>query len=364
MHLHIGVAKSGTTYLQRILFDNRAMLEEHGVLYPGANRADHFLASMDLRGSGFQGHVYPKAEGVWQRLVDEVDRFRGVSLISHETLARTPKELIAKAVSAFDTDDVRVVVTARDLARQVPAVWQERVKNRNEERYGDFLSNVFRSEQGRRRKGGFWIAQDLGGLTRRWMSELGEDRLTVVTVPRPGADRMELWRRFTAAVGLPDLAYVFDQTGSNPSLGVVESEFLRRLNAQVAALEWPQYEARVKHRFAERTLVNFSSGARLTIPREYHDDIDEVSNEMIDSVRQSGCRVVGDLEDLRPDLSGPVGPTPDEVEDSALLDLALGLVGEFASRPLMRAAQAPPPRWPLASRVKARVRDIVAGRPR
>ena len=41
---------------------------------------------------------------------------------------------------------------------------------------------------------------------------------------------------------------------------------MRRLNPAVAELSWPEYESRVKKRFAEKTLVTFSNSGRLKVP--------------------------------------------------------------------------------------------------
>ena len=131
--LHVGLAKTGTTYLQRILHSNRDLLRRNGVLYPGTRRADHFKASLDLRGTNYLGHTYPDAAGAWRRLVDEVNAVRGLRAdLPRDPRAHAPTCRIEQAVKDFDTDDVRVVVTARDLARQVPAIWQERLKNRSD----------------------------------------------------------------------------------------------------------------------------------------------------------------------------------------------------------------------------------------
>jgi hypothetical protein len=360
VHLHVGVAKSGTTYLQGILFDNKALLAENGVLYPGTRRGDHFLASMDLRESGFAGHDYPRAQGMWRRLVDEANAFAGATVISHETLARTPRNLVRTAVDAFDSDDVRVVVTARDLARQIPAVWQEGVKNRLEGGYRDFLDGILRSEQGRERVGGFWQPQYLPGVVERWADVVGADNVTVVTVPPPGADKQELWNRFSLALGLPPLTYVFPESGGNPSLGVVESELLRRLNGKLPDIGWPEYEARIKKRFAERTLVTFSGSARLQVPDDYRDEVAAVGVEIVEALAASGCRVVGDLEELRPQFGEGGAQNPDDVAEDVLLDLALGLVGHYASRPGPRPMHGQSLARRAARRLPPRVRERIA----
>lgn len=336
MYLHVGVAKTGTTYLQRLLFANRDLLKQNGVIYPGSKPAAHFLASMDLRESGFKGHHYPGAEGMWERLTAEANAFPGIAVFSHETLARARKRRIQQAIAAFNTDDVQIVLTTRDLARQLPAMWQEQVKNRNEQTYDDFLAEVFAAadagDKAKRVK--FWRPQDLIGLTKRWAEIVGADKVTLVTVPPPGAEPQELWRRFAAATELPDVRYDFELEQHNASLGVVEAELLRRLNSRLPAdLDWPQYETRIKRRFAEHTLAPAEPGPRLAVPEKWHDQVAEISAKTIDYLRGSGCRVVGDLEDLRSDPAAPEGVLPDEVSDAEVLDLALRILGTFAARP-------------------------------
>jgi hypothetical protein len=331
--LHVGLAKTGTTYLQRILDSNRELMRRNGVLYPGKRRADHFKAVLDLRGTTFQGHTYAGSAGAWQRLVGEVDRYDGAAVISHETMARVRRPLIDETVAGFATDDVRVVMTARDLARQVPAIWQERLKNRSVETYSHFLESVFASEHGRNKRGLFWEVQDLIGLTKRWGAVVGSDNVTIVTVPASGGDPRELWRRFARALELPDLPYDLVVQSRNASLGVVEAELLRLLNPRLPELTWPEYEYRIKHRFAELNLASYQTAGRLTVPKEWHDDVQRISEKVIAFLEQSGCRVIGDLTDLTPQLREPFTDASAGVDDAVVLDLALRVLGRYAAQP-------------------------------
>lgn len=339
------MAKSGTTYLQRILFDNRALLKQNGVLYPGSHRTAHFMAVLDLRREKFHGHSYPRAEGAWSRTVEAANAFPGTTLFSHERLARCHQEAIERAVSSFDTDDVRVVITARDLARQIPAVWQERLKNRNEESYSSFLDSVFRTPEGRPRYDNFWWPQNLTDLVGRWAKVVGTDRTTLVTVPQTGGDPQELWRRFAQAVELPAADYDLEVRFGNPSLGVVESEMLRRLNPKLRDLPWPDYEAFVKSRLAENHLLSLSHSGRLTVPDEYRDEVASHSERTIGYLEQSGCRIIGDLADLRPAFPAAGGLMPDDVEDNTLLELAMQLVAQYSQMPTARPEVVRTRRW-------------------
>jgi hypothetical protein len=342
--------KTGTTYLQRILHSNRALLRHNGVVYPGARRADHFKAALDLRSATFMGHRYAGSAGAWRRLVKEVQRYDGAALISHETLARVRGPLIAEAVTAFGTDDVRVVVTARDLARQVPAIWQERLKNRSIQPYTHFLDEIFATEEGRRRRGPFWEVQDLIGITTRWGAVVGNGNVTIVTVPASGGDPGELWRRFGRAVELPDLPYDLDVQSRNASLGVVEAELLRQLNPRLPELTWPEYEYRIKHRFAELNLASYQTAGRLTVPKEWHGEVQRIAEETIRYLGQSGCRVVGDLTDLTPQLREPFTDAAAGVDNAVVLDLALRVLGRFAAQPERPEARPRPARAPGSRR--------------
>ena len=47
--LHVGLPKTGTTYVQTVLWRNRAALAEQGLVYPGPRRREHMWASMVVR---------------------------------------------------------------------------------------------------------------------------------------------------------------------------------------------------------------------------------------------------------------------------------------------------------------------------
>src|ERR1044072_2231107 len=88
--LHIGSPKTGTTFLQEVLWTNRDALREAGVKYPGSRADAHFLATQDLRELVWHGHVDPAVPGAWDRLVTEVRTWPGASVISHEMVGSAP----------------------------------------------------------------------------------------------------------------------------------------------------------------------------------------------------------------------------------------------------------------------------------
>lgn len=347
--MHVGVAKTGTTFLQRVLWQHRGALRKAGTIYPGPGKAAHFFGSLDLRRVGFLGHTYPQAEGMWDRLVAEVNAFDGDAVISHETFAHCTPDLIEKVVADFPGRQVRAVITCRDLGRQIPAVWQERLKNRNTQPYTTFVDMVLDAwHAGHADPAGFWVPgdlrfwvpQDLVGLTQRWAGVLGADNMVIVTVPPAEADKDVLWTRFAEATDLAELGYALGNGSANPSLGVVECELLRRLNGHLDPdLEAIDYLTRIKRDFAQRGLAVNGGSGRLVLPPDRYDDVTGIAESMLGYLAGAGHPVVGDLADLRPEAHPAQWRNPADVPDDELLSAALDVLAEMVTR--KRTAPAP-----------------------
>jgi hypothetical protein len=161
------------------------------------------------------------------------------------------------------------------------------------------------------------------------------DRVTVVTVPPPGADRSLLWSRFATATSLPDLEYAFPAR-DNSSLGVAEAELLRRLNPRLREpLDWPAYEALIKRRFAEGVLGPLDSMGRLRLPPSWSDEVSEICAAEVEFLKTAGITLVGDLDDLVPAPYPDDEPVrqPADLSDAELLDTALEVLARLAARP-------------------------------
>ena len=123
--LHVGVHKTGTTALQVALSDSRALLEEHGVRYPGKGQYHHkaILAGAE-RPYGWRGNgarITPKKH--WNRLLKEVD-YPGRVIISSEFLDDVKPEVAARIVEQLGgTDRVSVAVTLRSIGSILPSAW-------------------------------------------------------------------------------------------------------------------------------------------------------------------------------------------------------------------------------------------------
>jgi hypothetical protein len=349
VYLHVGTPKSGTTYLQELLWRNRDPLRAAGLLYPGDRPDAHFLATLDLLGRRFHGVLDPAAQGAWERLATEVGGWRQTAVISHEMLAPAEPDAVRRAMRSLDGFEVHLVCTARDLARQLPAVWQEDVKNRGTLTFGEFSRSLrgvddaidpyFATT--------FWGYQDLPAVLGTWGADLPPDRVHVIPLPR-GAARDTLWRRFAEVVGVDPGACRSEVDPRNPSTGVVETNLLRLLSTSgvVDDLDWPGYERLVKEFLAVDVLARRPGAVPLRLPVEDRSWVVERSKETVESLRRAGYHVAGDLDDLMPatdpdDHLHPDETTPDELLDASLYALAATLRRLDAERrrpPSLRAA--------------------------
>jgi len=333
VHLHIGAPKTGTTYLQAVAARNRGRLKEQGLLYPGPGK-DHFLAVQDVRG-GFKGYDDPRVPGSWHRLLRSIESWSGPAvLVSHEILAAATPDEIRRIVTELPTDDLRVVMTVRDFARQLPAVWQEDLKNGATVTLDQFLRRVRRGPApsgGKLR--GFWLWQDLPTILAGWQQHVPPERITVVTVPPKGSSPSLLWERFAAAVGVDPSDADLQVPRTNTSLDAASAEVVRRLNVALdadeeSAVPWPLYRREVKKLLAERVLAGRRESPQLAIgPRDLQWAA-QFGEQVAAAVSEQGYRVVGDLADLTPEVTGPVA-RPAPVDPAAARDAAVAALTAY-----------------------------------
>jgi hypothetical protein len=325
VYLHIGAPKTGTTYLQAVCARNRDALRSAGVLYPDAFGDAHHKAVWDLRETPDQREGTKGIDGSWERIVDAVNAAESTVLLSSEHFVFALRRQVERALSSFDAE-VHVVYTARDLVRQVPAVWQERVKNQKTVTYREFVRSVM-DGSGPGAKS-FWGAQDATRALERWSQGLDARRIHVVTAPPPGGSQGLLWDRFARVLRLAGSDFDASAAGAaNESLSMLQTELLRRYNERHAeGVPWPQYRRIMRRQLDVLTAID--DGRRIVLTPDEHAFFSARAREICDALAASGYDVVGDLADLIP---GPQAPTtgpedPTELSDAELLAASLDVV--------------------------------------
>ncbi len=293
--LHVGTPKSGTTYLQTILWKNVAKLKADGLLVPGRFET-HYAAAKGVTGrQGLRRETRIDIDKAWPRLTNQTNRWAGDALVSHELFAPATTEQARAARAEFDGSELHIIVTARALHHQLPASWQEQVKSGLPTPYDVFLARV-RDDQA---KGAwFWEVQDLASIGRRWAEGIPPSRVHVVTVPPDRSDPTLLWRRYASVVGVDPAAYDISTPVRNASLGLVESELLRRVHA----VRDERFTDVARHRWTRKLLatqiLSQRHGPRLQLPESSRGWLDGRTSDMVRAVRGAGYDVVGDLRDL------------------------------------------------------------------
>ena len=336
-YLHVGGYKTGTTYLQRRLIDGRSALRASGVLVPGSKGiGEHVRAGKVIMGRrDLRGQPIP--EGAWTRLRDEMLAFDGPSAVyTYEELCAATKEQARRMVDDLAPADVRIILTARDLVRVIPAAWQEVMQGGQHWSWDQYAATVT-SRAGRTVPPGraFWRNNDMVAVAGRWADAVGPDHVTIVTVPPAGSPSDLLWSRFCAAIGADPSVVPPDRGAVNESIDVVSAELLRRFNVRAAeAMPTHVYDREIKWFVAKEVLAARSGPDRVHLDGPRAAWARAEGQRTADGLRQLGVRVEGDLADLvgAAEPRAPVkDATPEEMLDAAL-DVIAALIGRLGER--------------------------------
>jgi hypothetical protein len=337
--LHIGLPKTGTTYLQQVVWSNRDRLRKAGLFVPGFGHREHLWAALDLQERPRLARRHPDAPGAWQRLVDEGSAQSGDVLITHEFLCGASAEQASRAIASFHDAEVHLVVTARDAASVVSAGWQESVKNGGTVDLDAVMAG--RAAGGPEFSMRTW---DLAGVLERWTPDLPGERVHVLVMPAADQARDLHWRHFAEVLGLDPDAYAAPEDAVNPALGIVQIETLRMVNQHL-----PRYSAQercvwIRGYLAEDLLAR-QPRERGGMPEQYLDRFAELDRAAVGLITERGFHVLGDLSGLAGEQAvRGGGREPDTVTHAELLESAARLVADIVADVRASTGDVPPRR--------------------
>jgi hypothetical protein len=323
--VHIGLPKTGTSYLQTILWSHRDELRSAGLLVPGRERRDHLWASLVVREDPRVARRNPRAPEAWEVLTRELDRWAGDGIVSHEFFCSATEEQARRVVSYLAPAEVHVVVTAREPLGLFTSSWQESLKNKGTDRLEEYARTVSDDP----RKVWNWRALDLGLVLERWGDVVPPERVHVVTMPSSGAPRDELWHRFCSILGI-DPATVGDPGGfPNASMGVAEAETLRRINEHLDGFG-RAFDKGVWIRtfLADERLVP-RGGERFWPAEDQREDCRRRGRAAVELIRDRGYDDVGELDSLLVPDELPARRHPSSVTDAEVAEVAVSLVARL-----------------------------------
>ena len=328
--LHVGLPKTGTTFIQASLQQDKQDLRTAGVLYPSGKDDRMFRAALDVRGNHKAwGRKRAEVAGTWDTLCRKARKHDGTTVISHELLAAASVHQVVAAMTMLKGLDVHVVVTARDFARQATAESQEGVKHGRRLTFEQFRTRVLAADSETDYARRFRASQDLPTVLARWGSAVPVDHVHVLTCPPAGTDGDVLWRRFLEVVGAdPDRFPSAGKDQGNASLGTDEIDLLRRVNIALdRRLVQPEYGDLVKRFYAQGLLAGH--GERPVAPPDMHDDLRVIGERWVKEIDRVGYPVHGSLEDLLPTEPTGLTPHPDEVDPAGQVAVAATATAEL-----------------------------------
>ncbi len=348
LYVHIGLQKTGTSYLQAALLHNRAVLAEQGLdLVPPTKREafELMLLVRDRYNPALDAASVPDSLARFSDLLGRAPGSR--ALISQESLAAARPAQIRRLLDACGDREVHVIATVRDLARQLPSQWQQLLKGGGTATYQRFL----RRAQAREQEGSDarpWTHLNVPAVLARWSEAVGPERIHVVTVPPTGSAPTALLERYCSVLGVDPDRMVPDETRVNTSLGRVQAELLRRVNRELPAELRPrQVYGDVGKRFFAAQVLAAQEPITIRVPAEFRAWCDEVADRQIKTIDGAGYAITGQLADLRcPDeaFSGEEDPpTQRDVAAAGVEALVhiLALRGQAVRRRAGRPGAAP-----------------------
>ena len=363
LYLHVGASKTGTSALQRGLFDSVPALADQGIGVPLPSRQDHIRQVLRPLGwvtaSGFVRGVRREQLDALTPLLRRTGGER--LLMTCEDLCEVDASRASALVEVAEAADleVRVVLSVRGLASVIPSEWQQFLKHRMTLDYPTFLQRL-RTRNGRWGRH-FWQRQDVTAICDRWRGAVGADRLDVVVTPDRSTDPEGLYRTFGQVVGFDPASLAWPERNVNASWGYVEAEVYRRVNESLGdrlpryerdyqpALRWPLVQG----------VLPRSASARIPLPPDHLEWVADVAREHVARLRDSRVRVHGDPSTLVP-TSEQVAELPplDEAAVSRAAVETLANFAVFAHRRSQRSPRSTPATGPVARarRLAGRVR--------
>jgi hypothetical protein len=361
VYLHLGLQKTGTSYLQGVMRHNRELLAAQGLDLVPDSRRESFALMLQVRDRYNPERDPAFVGGALDRFTEGLERAPGSrALLSQESLAACRRAQVKRLVEACGDREVHVLLTVRDLARQVPSSWQQELKAARTVSYERWLERLQEGEQAGR--GGHpWIQLDPPAVLARWAELLPPERIHVVTVPPSGSPPTLLLERYCRVLGVRAEGLAPAPGRGNTSLGHVQAELLRQVNLGLPDdLRRRQVYGDVGKRWFASQVLARQQGERILAPERLRPWCERVSDAQVAALAEAGYHVEGDLEDLRcrdaafgPDADA--GPSQGELASAAIAAL-VRVVAQRASQRQRRAAA------PAAPRLLRRVRRVLAGR--
>src|SRR5680860_266955 len=325
--IHAGLPKTGTSFLQDILFSSRDALRDQGLELIPKGRHGHFNLALKVRGM-LRPFDDPNTHGVLERFGAQAEQNRAPrALLTQEALAAAPVAAVATLLAPLERYEVHLIVTVRDLGRQVPSAWQQGIKGRKKIAYGEFLEAVAQRTEPAM---DFWRNQDLRDVLNRWSTGIAAERIHVITCPQSDAPPGLLLERFCSVLGLDPVTLNAVARTTNPSLGHAQAELLRRVNVALGDRLPHSRDGyrRVARSFLSDRVLQPQSGRRAQLPSAMSNWVEDLTSSWVQYLCAGGFAIVGDLAELHTQDSA-YSAELSRSSESELLEVAVNALADI-----------------------------------
>ena len=326
--LHIGLPKTGTTYLQTVMWADRERMRAQGVLLPGRERRDHLWTTRIIREDPNLPTYEERVRESWGVLKAEIAAWPGTALISHEFFAGADAEQAARMVAELAPAEVHLVVTAREPVGLYSGGWQESLKNRDSRTMTEFAeAEVSDSSMSVWN----WRTLDVRLVLERWAPTVRAARVHVLPLPPPGSPRTLLWQRFAGLVGLDPDSFDLSATFPNESMGVAEAETLRRINDHLKDEDFERPFDRgvyIRTFLADERLAT-RHGEKYWPTEAIVEECRRRARDAVAHIEAAGYDVIGDVRDLLVAETLEPRRRVDSVTEAEVAEVATALAGRM-----------------------------------
>jgi hypothetical protein len=298
--LHIGPPKTGTSSLQAAVHRARAALLAQDVRYAGSSRHSGSAVIALLGRRSFGRDAGPPSMRRWDALANDVRNARESRvLISSEFFADAEPAGVRRAVDELGRDRLHVVVTLRPLDRLIPSQWQQYVQSDLRLDFDTWLRATLDDPPGPTPT--FWRRHRHDQLVARWAAEVGPERMTLVVIDE--SDHDHILRVFEGLLALRPMTLRGEADVVNRSMTWPEIEAVRAYSTAFKAAGLGNALYQKSMHFGAVSYMKYrvpsATEARIRLPAWAAEPVTEIAASIVDNLRASGIRVIGDLDRLR-----------------------------------------------------------------
>jgi len=213
LYIHIGPHKTGSTYIQKSLFENRTRLLEGGLDYPdllvGPQWGHHKLVEAIKR----------REQDVVQQFVDSLSQKSLISSENFENLHQNDINFLATFLSDFE---VEVIFVKRSFSDLIISNWQESVKHGSEKTWSFFiLEQVLRPFSS--------IILNQSATIDKWRTVT--ELIHIINYDLVMKDNEDLLVRLLQNIDVNPIEFPSNRASINASLNYIDVEIIRILNS-------------------------------------------------------------------------------------------------------------------------------------